>query len=1338
MTARDDTTFEFLAEVGVPVADVIFVHGLRAFRGNPDADWRSRAGDPDAFWPKWLEEDVHGVRVGRLTYSAAASQWFGRAMHLEDRATNLLAVLRARGIGDRPIIFVTHSLGGVVVKQMLFQSHTRGGADGLVAAACRAVVFLATPHTGSALASLVKSMRILRAGSAIRALVRDNAHLMHLARDYRAWAAQRSDVQHLVMYETRPVGGAVLVVPPGSADPGIADAILLPVGADHFDIALPASRDSFVYEQVVRLVRGVVSSLGTAQLLSDREFLSSSAIVAMAEKSRLSRYALATEIIPSMPRAALVTKIAEGERPIQVLFGEGGLGKSVIAAQIFDALESSRDALFIPCSMLRISQRGDRADEIDASLGRLAADAETGLSSVLKRMRARPVVVLDTIDILLNQTNGDEIAELLRRLVTHADLVVTCRAREWHDLLAPYTDLLELKSTPVPSLGRDLVLEWVDAYTAANSASRKDAARFRRSVEAALEGARGLAVLESPLRLAMACELYGGAGSLPTGLTATRLYSESWTVSVSAERDGRRNTAGSTAKERAALEIARAIWRGSEKRFVEDIAPIEDTAALNELVSEGLVARVGGRIHFFHQTFAEFAVARYLAIAAADSDFQRLGAGLRGRISGYWGIASHLLLADLSIDRFDVIRGVIPIDYIEGTRSMVIAAFALRDVARARTILFDVAERQPDEFASASDLLESVPDLHAETAVLAITSALPALRANVTGAVHALGAILSRLSAKESGDALKRALRALIARRTAGENRVDSDVRLLLDTVLRDSTPLFETFLASCIETYPALPMSGQQVICAAAHAGDDQLRTKFLDVALASPVPPGAIEECAVLMRNEWLGEESRYRRGWSDWATFLAETLPQRWDVVQALALGSGRSKSQVLEIVTECLRPHLGVPRDRILNVALLIATDDPASVVEAIFICGVSGDRAAVAALAHLAVTLRASLDASDTANLIEMLLTTAAADPRAVWPAIARLSAIDSATVALVLGELRRVEGVREQQPGWGRIAASAARALGETLGAQGLRREWPRLKPLLEMIGDDSAEEVGTIWGIMAATDEEARNKVDCEFNSDRVLLQKRMVTAVMRTREELSVEDRSRSLPWTTSLLRVNIDGVVTRLADSLKSDVATDAWTVSETEIVVARFLQAIERQGDPHTTAALLDLVASITHEASPAALLSRVQVQEILSRYQELLVKSIALGQRSHHLTALYNQYADMLRRVVKAVLGVDEMEALVRRLLVEIDAGSVSRGARLTLGRSLTAWIRATPESWPILEREWAHVSDTNRWAIAYTALNGVVSDRAGTALRLAARADCPVSVAAWIHRSISS
>src|SRR5262249_54088720 len=63
-------------------------------------------------------------------------------------------------LGDRPIVFIAHSLGGLMVKAMLEREWVTRGDESRILRQTRAVTFLGTPHSGSALADVAETLSI--------------------------------------------------------------------------------------------------------------------------------------------------------------------------------------------------------------------------------------------------------------------------------------------------------------------------------------------------------------------------------------------------------------------------------------------------------------------------------------------------------------------------------------------------------------------------------------------------------------------------------------------------------------------------------------------------------------------------------------------------------------------------------------------------------------------------------------------------------------------------------------------------------------------------------------------------------------------------------------------------------------------------------------------------------------------------------------------------------------------------------------------------------------------------------------------------------------------------
>jgi tetratricopeptide (TPR) repeat protein len=245
---------------------VVFVHGLG---GHVYNTWRR--GADDTFWPVWLAQDVEGLAVYALAYEAPASNWLGTSMPLQDRAVNIFEVLLTEpGLRSGPIVFVCHSLGGLIVKKVLLnlqqQAKRRPEANDFLQRVTE-IVFAATPHTGSAHATWLERLRFLAWPSSIaRILVANDPSLRDINVAYRGLADERRNLlRHQIFYETRdtPVGG---IVDEASADPGLPGDPPVPIDADHIRIVKPADRTSLLYARVRQFVELVPAVADGGQL----------------------------------------------------------------------------------------------------------------------------------------------------------------------------------------------------------------------------------------------------------------------------------------------------------------------------------------------------------------------------------------------------------------------------------------------------------------------------------------------------------------------------------------------------------------------------------------------------------------------------------------------------------------------------------------------------------------------------------------------------------------------------------------------------------------------------------------------------------------------------------------------------------------------------------------------------------------------------------------------------------------------------------------------------------------------------------------------------------------
>jgi tetratricopeptide (TPR) repeat protein len=246
---------ELLKEAeGPPTKHVIFVHGLG---GDLRKTWTSPPPPENNLWPLWLAGEIPGLMVWTLGYDAPASEWTGAAMELADRAGNVLSLLlEEKRLHEGELIFVGHSLGGLVIKQALRKAYDRAPDESETKSLldrARKVAFLATPHLGADLADTGEWYRwFVKPSAATRSLLTNDSHLRDLNQWYRRWA-RRHRVDHLVLFETKETSFLGMVVKPDSSDPGLSSDPIA-IDADHVAIAKPRDRNSQVYKLIRQFI----------------------------------------------------------------------------------------------------------------------------------------------------------------------------------------------------------------------------------------------------------------------------------------------------------------------------------------------------------------------------------------------------------------------------------------------------------------------------------------------------------------------------------------------------------------------------------------------------------------------------------------------------------------------------------------------------------------------------------------------------------------------------------------------------------------------------------------------------------------------------------------------------------------------------------------------------------------------------------------------------------------------------------------------------------------------------------------------------------------------------
>ncbi|KAK3321656.1 hypothetical protein B0H66DRAFT_638213 [Apodospora peruviana] len=143
-------------------ADIVLVHGLN---GNPEKTWTA---PNDVYWPTdLLPKSLKNEHANVLVYGYNADVYSTRKdrspsdnfvhQHAQSLVTSLTQYRKSEGTERNPIIWVAHSLGGIVTKRaLLYSNDVRAHHQEdfrSIFVSTYGIVFLGTPHIGSDIAT---------------------------------------------------------------------------------------------------------------------------------------------------------------------------------------------------------------------------------------------------------------------------------------------------------------------------------------------------------------------------------------------------------------------------------------------------------------------------------------------------------------------------------------------------------------------------------------------------------------------------------------------------------------------------------------------------------------------------------------------------------------------------------------------------------------------------------------------------------------------------------------------------------------------------------------------------------------------------------------------------------------------------------------------------------------------------------------------------------------------------------------------------------------------------------------------------------------------------------
>ncbi|CCA68484.1 related to tetratricopeptide repeat domain protein-Neosartorya fischeri [Serendipita indica DSM 11827] len=344
-----------------PVADIVAIHGLQ---GHREKTWTS--DDAISWLRDLLPTDIPNARILTYGYDADTRSKECVSTLTMRRHAKALAQALSRERKDaprRPIVFVAHDLGGIILKWALVichnQSLTSKGDLRDVLVSTHAILFFGTPHSGLDSTSVLEAINRLASAYmettdiVLKDLQPNSAELENIQSLYLAASENISSIFFCAEYATSGIGNREdLNVSYHSATiPGDRNATTITLHANHRDLVRFASKEDDNYKTVHHHLKDYVDSASAAV---QEKWITEDSCRSAAKREPVSLKLIMPKPCPPVSRSYIERKkihsfITQKLRPDGsvkhqarcVLYGIGGSGKTQLATNWIREHESS-------------------------------------------------------------------------------------------------------------------------------------------------------------------------------------------------------------------------------------------------------------------------------------------------------------------------------------------------------------------------------------------------------------------------------------------------------------------------------------------------------------------------------------------------------------------------------------------------------------------------------------------------------------------------------------------------------------------------------------------------------------------------------------------------------------------------------------------------------------------------------------------------------------------------------------------------------------------------------------------------------------------------------------
>jgi len=254
-----DVYYSCYDEIGVclihekePQFDIVFIQGFTE-------DELKVSQKENSWWsPQFLEyisQDMYNARILTVKYIPTLKNSESETSDLSYSSLEILKKLKQAKVGNRPTVFITHSLGGLITKQMMIDAKNNEEYSDILQNTFF-IAFYSTPHKGSGITQFAeKSIGVFKNfanAPILNTLRHQDPKLFNLQANFLSVASHISTISFGELIPLpQPKNGNELIVPRDAANPNLPEMTVYnqkkvynwyyDINADHKSITQPAT-----------------------------------------------------------------------------------------------------------------------------------------------------------------------------------------------------------------------------------------------------------------------------------------------------------------------------------------------------------------------------------------------------------------------------------------------------------------------------------------------------------------------------------------------------------------------------------------------------------------------------------------------------------------------------------------------------------------------------------------------------------------------------------------------------------------------------------------------------------------------------------------------------------------------------------------------------------------------------------------------------------------------------------------------------------------------------------------------------------------------------------------